>query len=155
MFIQKEIEITISDKGFYDITSIVNEAVSKHRIQKGLCSLFIRHTSASLTIQENADPRVLEDLTTFLDKIAPEGDNYAHDDEGLDDMPAHIKSMVTNTEISIPIKSTKLDLGTWQGIFLIGSVLIPNSVFFSIGLLGSWIISNGLFLSCIISSDLF
>ena len=119
MFIQKEVEITISDKGFYDITSIVNEAVSKHRIQKGLCSLFIKHTSASLTIQENADPRVLEDLTTFLDKIAPEGDNYAHDDEGLDDMPAHIKSMVTNTEISIPIQSTKLDLGTWQGIFLI------------------------------------
>ena len=111
MFIQKEIEITIEDRGFYNI--------SKHRIQKGLCSLFIKHTSASLTIQENADPRVLDDLTTFLDKIAPEGDDYTHDDEGLDDMPAHIKSMITSTEVSIPIKQAKLDLGTWQGIFLI------------------------------------
>lgn len=119
MFIQKEIEITIEDKGFYNITPIINEAVSKHRIQKGLCSLFIKHTSASLTIQENADPRVLDDLTTFLDKIAPEGDDYTHDDEGLDDMPAHIKSMITSTEVSIPIKQAKLDLGTWQGIFLI------------------------------------
>ena len=119
MFIQKEIEITIKDRGFYNITSIINEAVSKHRIQKGLCSLFIKHTSASLTIQENADPRVLDDLATFLDKIAPEGDDYTHDDEGLDDMPAHIKSMITSTEVSIPIKKAKLDLGTWQGIFLI------------------------------------
>ena len=118
MFIQKEIEITISDKGFYDITSIVNEAVSKHRIQKGLCSLFIKHTSASLTIQENADPRVLEDLTTFLDKIAPEGDNYAHDDEGLDDMPAHIKSAVTNNQLTLSIKNKRLILGTWQGLYL-------------------------------------
>ena len=119
MFIQKEIEITIEDRGFYNITSIINEAVSKHRIQKGLCNLFIKHTSASLTIQENADPRVLDDLTTFLDKIAPEGDDYTHDDEGLDDMPAHIKSMITSTEVSIPIKQAKLNLGTWQGIFLI------------------------------------
>ena len=72
MFIQKEIEITISDKGFYDITSIVNEAVSKHRIQKGLCSLFIKHTSASLTRQENADPRVLKDLSSYLKGLVPE-----------------------------------------------------------------------------------
>ena len=126
MFIQKEIEVTIDKKGFYDITPIIHEAVSKHRINKGLCSLFIKHTSASLIIQENADPRVLDDLTTFLSNIAPEGDDYSHDEEGPDDMPAHIKSMLTNTEISIPIKDTKLDLGTWQGIFLIEHRNIQN-----------------------------
>ena len=127
MFIQKEIEVTIDKKGFYDITPIINEAVSKHRINKGLCSLFIKHTSASLIIQENADPRVLDDLTTFLSNIAPEGDDYSHDEEGPDDMPAPIKSMLTNTEISIPIKDTKLDLGTWQGIFLIEHRNIQNA----------------------------
>ena len=118
MLIQKELEITIDGKGLYNITEIINQAIAKHRIAKGLCTLFIKHTSASLIIQENADPNVLKDIIDFFDRVVPETENYAHSEEGPDDMPAHIKSALTNTSINIPIKEKKLDLGTWQGVFI-------------------------------------
>jgi secondary thiamine-phosphate synthase enzyme len=95
MLIQKELEITIDGKGLYNITEIINQAIAKHRIAKGLCTLFIKHTSASLIIQENADPNVLKDIIDFFDRVVPESENYAHKEEGPDDMPAHIKSALT------------------------------------------------------------
>ena len=118
MLIQKELEIVVDGKGLYNITDIINQAISKHRISMGICSLLIKHTSASLIIQENADPNVLKDLENFYDKLVPESNNYIHNEEGPDDMPSHIKSSLTNSTLSIPIKDKKLDLGLWQGIYL-------------------------------------
>ena len=118
MFIQKEISVTVRGKGIHDITSIVNEAIKKNEVSKGICNLFIKHTSASLIIQENADPAVLEDLNHFYDKLVPENDQYIHSQEGPDDMPAHIRSTLTNSDLNIPIKNNSLELGTWQGVYL-------------------------------------
>jgi secondary thiamine-phosphate synthase enzyme len=84
-----------------------------------MVTLFIRHTSASLTIQENADPSVLADLTTALDRLAPENAGWSHDTEGPDDMPAHVKTMLTTTSLQIPVMEAELMLGTWQAIYLI------------------------------------
>ena len=118
MFIQKEISVTVRGKGIHDITTIVNEAIKKNEVSKGICNLFIKHTSASLIIQENADPAVLEDLNNFYDKLVPENDQYIHSQEGPDDMPAHIRSTLTNSDLNIPIKNNSLELGTWQGVYL-------------------------------------
>ena len=118
MFIQKEISVTVRGKGIHDITSIVNEAIKKNEVSKGICNLFIKHTSASLIIQENADPAVLEDLNNFYNKLVPENDQYIHSQEGPDDMPAHIRSTLTNSDLNIPIKNSSLELGIWQGVYL-------------------------------------
>ena len=118
MLIQKELEIVVEGKGLYNITDIINQAISKHRISKGICTIFIKHTSASLIIQENADPNVLKDLENYYDKIVPENDNYFHSEEGPDDMPAHLKTLITNTNLTLSVDSNKLVLGVWQGIYL-------------------------------------
>jgi len=102
-----------------DITAQVKATVSPAQIQNGLVHLFIQHTSASLTIQENADPDVMRDLLDWLDRIAPETGPYRHDAEGPDDMPAHLKSAVTATSLSIPFAEGRLLLGTWQGIYVL------------------------------------
>jgi secondary thiamine-phosphate synthase enzyme len=104
--------------GLFDITSKVEAVVSQSAITNGLATLFIRHTSASLTIQENADPDVLVDLQDFFERIAPFTDSYQHTTEGPDDMPAHIKSALTATSLSIPISGGRMALGTWQGIYV-------------------------------------
>jgi len=109
---------TIS-KSLNDITNEVYDYVQKSKITNGLCTLFIKHTSASLVIQENADPAVLRDIESFFTKLVSEDTKlYEHNYEGSDDMPAHIRSLLTNTNLSIPIINSKLDLGTWQGIYL-------------------------------------
>jgi secondary thiamine-phosphate synthase enzyme len=109
---------TIS-KSLNDITNEVYDYVHKSKITNGLCTLFIKHTSASLVIQENADPAVLRDIESFFTKLVSEDTKlYEHNYEGSDDMPAHIRSLLTNTNLSIPIINSKLDLGTWQGIYL-------------------------------------
>ena len=119
MLIQKELEIVVEGKGLYNITDIINQAISKHRISKGICTIFIKHTSASLIIQENADPTVLSDLEHFMNKLVPEFDpDYRHTIEGPDDMPAHIRSALTQVSEQIPVSGKRLMLGTWQGIFL-------------------------------------
>ncbi len=106
-------------KGLHEITSEVNDAVRRSTVEEGLCTLFIQHTSASLTIQENADPAARQDLEAWLDRLVPEGDSlYTHTAEGSDDMPSHIKAALTATSLSIPIVGGRLVLGTWQGIFL-------------------------------------
>jgi secondary thiamine-phosphate synthase enzyme len=105
--------------GFTDLTSEVAKFVREARAREGAVTLFIRHTSASLTIQENADPTVLVDLTTALNRLAPENAGWRHDTEGPDDMPAHIKTMLTATSLHVPVLQGALALGTWQGIYLV------------------------------------
>jgi secondary thiamine-phosphate synthase enzyme len=106
-------------RGFIDLTADVVKFVREAGAKEGAVTLFIRHTSASLTIQENADPTVLVDLTTALDRLAPENAGWRHDTEGPDDMPAHVKTMLTATSLHIPVLDTEVALGTWQAIYLI------------------------------------
>jgi secondary thiamine-phosphate synthase enzyme len=108
-----------SRPGFTDITGEISAWLASEDVHDGLLTLFIAHTSASLTIQENADPDVLRDLTDALERIAPRGHPYRHSLEGSDDMPAHIKSMVTSTSLSIPVEEGRMALGTWQGVYLV------------------------------------
>jgi secondary thiamine-phosphate synthase enzyme len=105
--------------GFTDLTAEVARFLNEAGAKEGAVTLFIRHTSASLTIQENADPSVLVDLTTALSKVAPENAGWTHDTEGPDDMPAHVKTMLTATSLQIPVVDGKLALGIWQAIYLI------------------------------------
>ena len=115
----RSLELTVPGSGLHEITSRVQEIVATANIEEGLCTLFIRHTSASLTIQENADPSARQDLEAWLNRLVPEGDSiYTHTAEGADDMPAHIKAILTATSLSVPIVSGRLFLGTWQGIYL-------------------------------------
>jgi secondary thiamine-phosphate synthase enzyme len=106
-------------RGLQDITEQIARVVAKGGVANGLCTLFIRHTSASLIIQENYDPSARHDLETFMDRLVPEGASWiTHTLEGEDDMPSHIKSILTQVSLSIPILDGKLALGTWQGIYL-------------------------------------
>jgi len=105
--------------GFVDLTDEVARFVADVEAREGMLTLFVRHTSASLTIQENADPSVLVDLTSALGRLAPKDAGWIHDTEGPDDMPAHIKTMLTATSLQIPVLGGKLALGTWQAIYLI------------------------------------
>ena len=104
--------------GFIDITSEVARFLREAGAREGVVTLFIRHTSASLTIQENADPSVLRDLTTALNRLAPDNAGWVHDTEGPDDMPAHIKTMLTSVSLQIPVLDGDMALGTWQGIYV-------------------------------------
>lgn len=113
--------------GFVDITREAARFLTEIDAREGALTLFIRHTSASLTVQENADPSVLVDLMTTLDRLAPQGFNWTHDTEGPDDMPAHVRTMLTATSLHVPVLSGKLALGTWQGIYLIEHRARPHS----------------------------
>ena len=101
-----------------NITENIQELVQRHEFKKGLVNLSILHTSASLTVQENASQDVLNDIRTFLSNLVPEAANYLHDVEGPDDMPAHLKTLITNTNVTMSVASNKLQLGVWQGIYL-------------------------------------
>ncbi len=111
--------VQTSGRGFVDLTAEIAKFVEDVGAKEGALTLFIRHTSASLTIQENADPTVLDDLTTVLDRLAPENAKWSHATEGPDDMPAHVKTMLTATSLHIPVLNGELALGTWQAIYLI------------------------------------
>ncbi len=115
---QKTLEINTSPKSFLDITKNVQALVSESGLDNGVCSLFIKHTSASLVIQENYDPSVRQDFETIFSKLVPENFPYVHNMEGKDDMPAHIRSALTSTSETVPIVNGNLSLGTWQGIYL-------------------------------------
>ena len=116
---QRELQINTRGGRLLEITSEVQRLVSESGLSEGFCNLFVRHTSASLTIQENADPTVLSDLEHFMNKLVPEFDpDYHHTIEGPDDMPAHIRSALTQVSEQIPVSGKRLMLGTWQGIFL-------------------------------------
>jgi secondary thiamine-phosphate synthase enzyme len=111
--------VQTSGTGFTDLTGEVAKFLRDAAAREGAVMLFTRHTSASLTIQENADPTVLVDLTTALNRLAPENAGWRHDTEGPDDMPAHIKTMLTSTSLQVPVLQGALALGTWQAIYLI------------------------------------
>ena len=115
----RQISIPTPGKGLLDVTREVAQAGADSRLTEGLCTILIQHTSASLSIQENADPSARRDLENWLDRHVPENDpNFTHTLEGPDDMPSHIRSALTSTTLSIPIVAGRLALGTWQGIYL-------------------------------------
>src|SRR5258707_469611 len=117
--VSSRLTVQTSGRGFLDLTAEVAGFVTDAGAIEGVVTLFIRHTSASLTIQENADPSVLVDLTTALDRLAPEDAGWRHDTEGPDDMPAHVKTMLTATSQHIPVLKSELMLGTCQAVYLI------------------------------------
>lgn len=115
----KRLRIPVPAQGLHEITDAIAEVVLGAGLTEGLCTIFLRHTSASLTIQENADPSARHDLESWLNRLVPENDPlFTHIDEGPDDMPSHIKAALTSTSLSIPVIDGRLGLGTWQGIFL-------------------------------------
>jgi secondary thiamine-phosphate synthase enzyme len=119
MIRQEEINIATEGRGTYDLSQQVQQAVRASGISTGLCHVFIRHTSASLMICENADPAVLKDLETFMERQVPDGDPmFTHTAEGPDDMPAHVRSVLTQSGLNVPVTDGQCALGTWQGIYL-------------------------------------
>jgi secondary thiamine-phosphate synthase enzyme len=119
MFFRGELTVATKGRGTYDITRDVAGLVGGSKARTGLATVFVHHTSASLIICENADPSVRADLETFAARLVPDGDRmFSHDDEGPDDMPAHVRTILTQTSIGIPIASGAMDLGTWQGLYL-------------------------------------
>ncbi len=128
MIKQQEIKISTQGRGTYDLSEQVERAVRSSGISTGLCHVFIRHTSASLIICENADPAVMRDLETFMERQVPDGDPmFTHTAEGPDDMPAHIRSVLTQTGLNIPVTEGRCALGTWQGIYLWEHRLAPHN----------------------------
>ena len=119
MIKQQEISIATRGRGTYDISDHVQEAVRASGVRTGICHAFLRHTSASLMLCENADPAVRRDLETFMARLVPDGDPmFTHDAEGPDDMPSHVRSILTQSDLNLPISDGRCALGTWQGIFL-------------------------------------
>jgi secondary thiamine-phosphate synthase enzyme len=115
---QEVLEVRTTGPGFTDITDRVSAIVAASGVRTGLCTLFVQHTSASLIIQENADPAVLRDLDRWMSSVAPESSTWEHDAEGPDDMPAHARTVLTRTSENIPVSSGRMTLGTWQAIYL-------------------------------------
>jgi secondary thiamine-phosphate synthase enzyme len=116
---QAVVEIRTKGRGFSNVTAEIAAVVRDSGVKTGLCTVFLQHTSASLLIQENADPAVLADLGRFLADLAPESRDWEHDDEGPDDMPAHAKAALMRTSESIPVSRGALALGTWQGLYVV------------------------------------
>jgi secondary thiamine-phosphate synthase enzyme len=115
---QRTLTVQTPGRGFTDVTAEVGRVVAEAGVSTGLCTVFLRHTSASLVIQENADPAVLRDLGRWMERVAPESDAYEHDDEGPDDMPSHLRTAITRTSESIPVTAGRLALGTWQALYV-------------------------------------
>ena len=119
MAFQEYLEIETSGRGSLDVTSRIQAVVDASGIAVGMCNVFIQHTSASLLLTENADPQVRRDLETFFSKLVPDGDPmFEHDDEGPDDMPAHVRTVLAESSLSLPVTRGRLALGTWQGIYV-------------------------------------
>lgn len=120
------LEIRTNGKSLVPITRPVVDWVAQQRIVTGLLTLWCRHTSASLTVQENADPAVRRDILDYFERLAPENAGYVHEEEGPDDMPAHLRTMLTGTQMSIPVADGQPVLGTWQGLYLFEHRTAPN-----------------------------
>jgi secondary thiamine-phosphate synthase enzyme len=119
MYHAKELTVATRGRGFYDITDQVQRAVAESGAREGLCTVFLHHTSASLLLCENADPDVRRDLESFFSRLVKDGDPlFRHDAEGPDDMPAHIRTVLTQNSLSIPVKGGEAHLGTWQGLYI-------------------------------------
>lgn len=127
MIKQEEIKISTQGRGTYDLSRQVQQAVQDSGISTGICHVFIRHTSASLMICENADPAVMRDLETFMSRQVPDGDPmFTHTAEGPDDMPSHVRSVLTHSDLQLPVRNGQCALGTWQGIYLWEHRLAPH-----------------------------
>jgi secondary thiamine-phosphate synthase enzyme len=131
-----QITVETRGRGLFEVTAAVRRWVGEQGIGEGLLTLFCRHTSASLLIQENADPNVLRDLEDFFERIAPEDAVYIHDDEGPDDMPAHLRAALTQVQLSIPVIGAAPALGTWQGIYLFEHRRAPHRRQIALHLIG-------------------
>jgi len=119
MAFRRQLSISTRGRGCHEVTHVVADVVAAASVREGLAHLFLHHTSASLLIGENADPMVLRDLEAFLSRLVPDGDSlYRHTEEGDDDMPAHVRTALTATSLTIPVNEGRLDLGTWQGLFV-------------------------------------
>lgn len=119
MISQHELQVSTSGRGTYDISRDIQRAVSESGVRAGICHVFVRHTSASLMLCENADPDVRRDLETFMSRVVPDGDpEFRHSSEGPDDMPAHVRSVLTSSDLTIPVMDGRCALGTWQGVYL-------------------------------------
>lgn len=137
MFHRGELTVATKGRGTYDITRDVAAIVSASTARNGLATVFIHHTSASLIICENADPSVRRDLEAFAARLVPDGDRmFTHDAEGDDDMPAHVRSILTQTSIGVPITNGKLSLGTWQGLYLWEHRTSPHRRLVSVTVIG-------------------
>ena len=123
-------------KGFVDITEDLRRWLGSLSAEAGLLTAFVRHTSASLTIQENADPDVRRDLLDAFERLAPQDVAYHHQEEGLDDMPSHIKAMLTDVSLSIPVQGGRMALGTWQGVYLIEHRAAPHERTIALNFIG-------------------
>jgi len=125
---QQQLDIATNGRGTYDVSRHVQDIVRDSGVKIGMCNLFIRHTSASLMLCENADPDVLIDLEAFMQRQAPDGDPmFRHTAEGPDDMPAHVRAVLTQSDLNLPISNGRCASGTWQGIFLWEHRLAPHS----------------------------
>lgn len=119
MFRQQSLEIRTEGRGTYDLSAEIQSLVAASGIRIGICHVFIRHTSASLMLCENADPAVMHDLESFMTRVVPDGDPmFTHTAEGPDDMPAHVRSVLTQSDLNLPIQDGRCTLGTWQGVYL-------------------------------------
>ncbi|HXP34117.1 MAG TPA: secondary thiamine-phosphate synthase enzyme YjbQ [Chthoniobacterales bacterium] len=115
---QEKFEVRTNGKGTYEITDQVQDKIDKSGVRNGVVTIFVQHTSCSLTMMENAAPAARRDVERFFEQLVPEDADYEHDDEGPDDMPSHIRMVLTRTNESVPIVDGKMELGTWQGLFL-------------------------------------
>ena len=137
MVYQESFQIRTSGRGTSDITARIQTVIAASGVQAGLCHVFIHHTSASLILCENADPDVRADLETFMARLVPDGDKeFVHTAEGGDDMPAHVRSVLTDSALTIPVTVGRARLGTWQGIYLWEHRLAPQSRTITVTLLG-------------------
>lgn len=119
MISQHELQVSTDGRGTYDISRDVQQLVRESGVRSGICHVFIRHTSASLMLCENADPAVLRDMESFMKRTVPDGDPmFTHTAEGPDDMPAHVRSVLTQSDLNLPVADGRCALGTWQGVFL-------------------------------------
>ena len=130
------LHVDTRQQGLLEVTDRVAGWVDEQRMEAGLLTVFCRHTSASLVIQENAAPAVRRDIHAFFDRLAPEGDHYEHDDEGPDDMPAHLRTMLTGVQLTIPVMQGRPALGTWQGIYLFEHRASPHRRTLALHLIG-------------------
>ena len=125
--ISHRLQVATRGKGLYEITAQISSWLESAKVGSGLLTVFVQHTSASLTIQENADPLVVQDLNTFFNRLVPEDNRlYRHTSEGPDDMPAHIRAALTLTQLSVPVERGRLALGTWQGVYLFEHRTAPH-----------------------------
>ena len=135
---QDSLSVRTGGAGFVDVTKRVEAVVAASGVQTGLCTVFLQHTSASLVIQENADPAVLRDLASWMARIAPEDARaYEHADEGLDDMPGHLRASITKTSETIPVTNGRLALGTWQALYLWEHRRTPHTRTLSVTTMGT------------------